>query len=433
MQKKTIYSILLIQIVLSLMVVADWRRSFEGNSLFLMRDNSHQAGAEYDTIAQSIRDGRGFSDPFQEPSGPTAWMPPILPLVLATLYAMLGDNRDSVVNLFIAFQGIAACVAGIVALRLANNGGRFLLTLICLALAMMADFYELFQRTHDTQLIVVCLSVLLVGIVKLWERPNSIPVELSWGVFGGVLALCSPVLGGTWAALTCIRWFPVGAERASVRFRPLFLTALVSMLVVSPWVVRNYVQFGKFIPVKSNLAYEVWQSQVLDDDGVLDRASAFRHPWGSRRSQRLEYLHEGEVEFLHKRWQPVYDSIRTDPMDFPRRAANRAVAATLSYHSFAPSDKHFVWPMRYKRVVFPLAFLSLCVILIFGKRPFSPVLSASILIYLLFLGPYVLISYYDRYAAPLFAIKAILIAHGTATLCDVLCRAFARTSTPART
>src|SRR3954469_26052683 len=42
-------------------------------------------GGEYFNIAQAIVDGRGFSDPFGEATGPTAWMPPLYPALLACI------------------------------------------------------------------------------------------------------------------------------------------------------------------------------------------------------------------------------------------------------------------------------------------------------------------------------------------------------------
>src|SRR3954454_25342760 len=33
-------------------------------------------GAEYFNVARALADGRGFSDPFGEPTGPTAWVSP---------------------------------------------------------------------------------------------------------------------------------------------------------------------------------------------------------------------------------------------------------------------------------------------------------------------------------------------------------------------
>src|SRR5437016_3151310 len=42
-------------------------------------------GAEYFNIAKSMVAGEGFSNPFPGKTGPTAWMPPVLPTILAGL------------------------------------------------------------------------------------------------------------------------------------------------------------------------------------------------------------------------------------------------------------------------------------------------------------------------------------------------------------
>src|SRR5690606_33567784 len=51
-------------------------------------------GAEYYSIALALNDGRGFSDPFGEPTGPTAWMPPLYPVFMAVLQRILGNKGD---------------------------------------------------------------------------------------------------------------------------------------------------------------------------------------------------------------------------------------------------------------------------------------------------------------------------------------------------
>ena len=43
-------------------------------------------GAEYFQIGKAISEGRGFSSPFRVPSGPTAWMPPAIPVLLSGLF-----------------------------------------------------------------------------------------------------------------------------------------------------------------------------------------------------------------------------------------------------------------------------------------------------------------------------------------------------------
>lgn len=49
-------------------------------------------GAEYYNIGRALADGRGFSDPFAESTGPTAWMPPLFPLLIAALLRSTGSK-----------------------------------------------------------------------------------------------------------------------------------------------------------------------------------------------------------------------------------------------------------------------------------------------------------------------------------------------------
>src|SRR5262245_26116570 len=46
--------------------------------------NDH-LGGEYFNMARSLAAGEGFAHPFDGPTGPTAWQPPVLPTILAGL------------------------------------------------------------------------------------------------------------------------------------------------------------------------------------------------------------------------------------------------------------------------------------------------------------------------------------------------------------
>lgn len=69
--------------------------------------------------------------------------------------------------------------------------------------------------------------------------------------------------------------------------------------------------------------------------------------------------------------------------------------------------------MRFKRLVFPLPYNALFVLLLFGRRPLKPPVYAAMMVYSFGLLPYVLISYYSRYATPLIAVKMLLVLFAT--------------------
>src|SRR5262249_25681947 len=49
------------------------------------QNGNRELGGEYYEIARSLVSGKGFANPFRESTGPTAWMPPVLPTILAGL------------------------------------------------------------------------------------------------------------------------------------------------------------------------------------------------------------------------------------------------------------------------------------------------------------------------------------------------------------
>jgi hypothetical protein len=41
-------------------------------------------------VARSLATGHGYADPFGGHSGPTAWVPPLFPLILALVFKLFG-------------------------------------------------------------------------------------------------------------------------------------------------------------------------------------------------------------------------------------------------------------------------------------------------------------------------------------------------------
>jgi hypothetical protein len=100
-----------------------------------------------------------------------------------------------------------------------------------------------------------------------------------------------------------------------------------------------------------------------------------------------------------------------DPLELLDRIASRFLGATLWY---VPTDRAShataAWYLWLQRLWHPLPFLG-CLVLIAsgsGRRRFGMDWT-TIAIYALYLMPYVLVSYYPRYALPLFGAKTLLV------------------------
>jgi len=79
--------------------------------------------AEYFQIAKSLANGYGFTSPFRIPSGPTAWMPPALPVILSGLFLISGKNEFTTAILFHLFSTGCVIVSWRWILGFANRVG----------------------------------------------------------------------------------------------------------------------------------------------------------------------------------------------------------------------------------------------------------------------------------------------------------------------
>jgi hypothetical protein len=71
-------------------------------------------GAEYHCISDSLARGNGFSDPFTAATGPTAWMPPLLPVLMAGVTLVGGQVGLGLVFCLSHFAIISAALACVV-------------------------------------------------------------------------------------------------------------------------------------------------------------------------------------------------------------------------------------------------------------------------------------------------------------------------------
>jgi hypothetical protein len=381
-------------------------------TMWLGWDGRDHLGAEYDSIARAIRSGRGLADPFQEPTGPTAWMPPALPYLLAGLYWLTGDDRGRVVVMIWFMQLLVVFMTSAIVMGEARRCRVVWAGYFVMVVGLAACFQMLFRRTHDVWLNLLIVNLLWLGLVARWQQPRRL---IYWGLLGGATALCSPVLGAVWATLTFWRWLPARRKRPEIvgrrdwqrRWKAIGVVAGISCLCVLPWTIRNRVVLGSWMPIKSNGMFELWQSQCLDDDGVLDWKTTGQHPWPSNGALRSEYKRRGEMAFIAYYGDLAKQDIAGQPLKFLDRMAGRGLAATLWY---MPHDPRSPWPLWLQQLIFPIPFLAACYLLA-SQRRLSRQATAAAAIAGMTLAPYMLISYYDRYAAPLIGMKLILVLH----------------------
>ena len=382
--------------------------------------NDH-LGAEYLNIAKAIAAGKGFSNPFGEDAGPTAWMAPVLPAFMATVLWLTDGDLVFLKWTVIVLKDLTLILTGLVVVALGRQASTRIgsgVAVVVFALTVWTNFRFCFQVTHDCWLVLLAMNGLVAGFC--WYGPlQSGWRAAGWGIFGGLCAMVNPIVGMTWALLTLVL-----AVRCWT-FRRLTIAALCSIVVVTPWTVRNYLLLGRWLAIKSNAMYEFYQSQCLQPDGLLQGNTFSTHPYSRPNRARYEYNKMGEIAFIDAKAELFWQAVRKNPVDFFDRVAYRFIGATLWYVPMnrvqEPRQTWVYWP---RRITHPLACLAL-VVLIYSSlwQPLDGKQWVVIGAYICYLAPYILVSYYDRYAMPLIGVKALLIIWALDRLAQVFAAA----------
>jgi hypothetical protein len=375
------------------------------------RNDNGLLGAESFTLARSLADGEGYANLMGPRSGPTAWIAPVLPALEAGLLWACGGSKDEVQEIVVLLQALTLVGTGVLVLALlqktAGSGGTLVVWAgvgVFLGLLCCGHFYLAFQQTHDHWLVLLLLDVLIAWLS--WGQPlHSLSAALAWGAFGGLCALVSPIVALVWVSLA------LGAGWRRRTWVRLSVAVGMAGIVVLPWIVRNYLVFGRLIPIKSNLAFELYQSQVVEPDGVLSSKAWKHHPYLAGEEERMAYRRSGEMAYVDQKWQQFRQAVEDHPADYAVRLGWRFLATTLVYVPFDRTEaQERPWSWWLCQLTYALPFLSLLYLLVSARRqPLDPAMKMIMGAYLLYLAPYVAISYYDRYGFPLVGMKSLLV------------------------
>jgi hypothetical protein len=389
-------------------------------------ENKHDVkhlGAEYNAISVALVNGRGFADPFRTRTGPTAWMPPMYSWILAALRWDANGDIQYVQTAVVVLQDMGLIVTGWLLIALARRSGSSVgLTTLLFIGGLCYYFRQGFQFIHDCWIVLAALDVLIAGLVFVRPFQRSWLVAAGWGVVGGLIALTTPAVAFIWGLSWCATAVSAVSKRArsglAVPILSLAAAALAAAIVVSPWLVRNYQVFGRFIPIKSNLAFELYQSQCVQEGGVLHDPIWQSHPNHGGNAALFEYAQLGEMAYMDRKWEQFKDAVRANPGDFLQRIWNRLLEATLVYVPFNPEDeRRRPDQTMYARLVYPLPFV--CLIGLVASAYWFPLGRAQwvvIAVYLAYLMPYVAVSYYDRYKFPVMVTEIALVVWGVERL-----------------
>lgn len=294
--RKTATSLLLILIVaLGMRIAFAWyeERQIPAQALSIVPFQT-----ETGHIAYSIAIGKGFSSPFQRDTGATAWLAPVYPYLLAGIFKVFGiyTFRSFFTALFLNILFSAgACVPIFYAgKRIAGLG-------VASAAAWLWALFPNaviipFEWMWDTSLSALLLATLLWATLELAESRRLLDWSL-YGLLWGLALLTNPAVALLFPVLLAWAAYRTrDSERAAMRFVKPALAAALALICCLPWTIRNYVQFHKFIPLRSNFAFELYIGNNENyDDQHRPRPGVI-----TQDREIVRYLHMGETAFMEE-------------------------------------------------------------------------------------------------------------------------------------
>ena len=240
-------------------------------------------GWEMGRIARSLVSGEGFSSPFGGHTGPTAWTPPLYPLLMATCFRLFGIYSNLAAWALLVVNSLfSAATAGAVYEiaercygKRRDGHGVPLWSGWLWALYPAAMQYAV-KWPWDMALTAFFFAMVLVLGLRLRGIGGPVQAErpVTWagfGLFWGLVALSNSSLLTFLPIQVLWLFWPYRAKLARV-FPASVAGALVFCACLAPWILRNQRAFHAFVPLRGNFGAELYMSALPSHEGF---------PWGT--------------------------------------------------------------------------------------------------------------------------------------------------------
>jgi hypothetical protein len=297
---------------------------------------------EVGNIASALAAGRGFSDVFRQPTGPTAWLAPIYPTLIAAMFRLFGTFTYSsflaAVLLNCVFSAAATVPLFFAARRI---GGLAVASLAAWLWVIYPNAVMLpFEWVWDTSLSSFLAPAVLWATVELAETSKTLD-WIAYGILWAIALLTNPAIGILLPFF--LLWLLL---RRSPRPKPvlklLAFSLAATILCCLPWTIRNYVQFHRLIPVRSNFAFELW----LGNNNIFDEHAVGGIQRITRFGEARLYSQLGENGFMDQKRGLAFGFIRSHRALELRLFARRFTATWLGtetpWRDFLSTDSALV-------------------------------------------------------------------------------------------
>ena len=327
-------------------------------------------------IGRSIALGQGFSNPYEGNTGPSAWEPPLYPFLIGGVFELFDVYSRASAWVLLSINSLFATLTCIPVFLIARQAfGEGIAK--CSAYAWGLNPYVWYWSIHwiwdttFTPFILACIFLLALELQD-WRGRQG------WAIFGalyGIGALANPTM---LAFLPfCGLWiWRQRYRRGLSSLSGVVIASVFFWLALSPWLVRNYEVFGRFVFIRDDFGLQFRLGNWKAADGML---MAYLQP----------NLNHGELERFQSLGELAYaEACKREAFAWVGEHPGRFFVISLKrlfyYWNGVPRETNSVSPVDFRTS----AFLATSVLALWGlvravrqKRPAAWLFAGLVLTY----------------------------------------------------
>jgi len=275
---------------------------------FKTLDHNFSFGWEMGRIGRSLAQGQGFSNPFNELTGPTAWEPPLYPFLIAGVFKLFGIYTYISALVLLGLNSLFSALTCIPIFLIAKKcfSQKLAIWSGWLWAVMPPVMYWCTRWVWETSLAALLIALIFWLCLELEDQEGWMR-WLRFGLLWGIAGLTNTSLlaflpaSGLWVWYR--RWKYGRRSLAGVA-----LASLVFVACITPWIVRNSRTFGQLMFLRSNFGAELRIGNGPWADGTWRE---YLHPTQNI-SEMRRYRQMGEVAYVAERQREAIAFIRED-------------------------------------------------------------------------------------------------------------------------
>lgn len=356
------YRIILIVVVICAAVVA--RLAVLGPRLGQIADDPDN----YVDLARSIRVDHAFTIRAR----PTAYRPPLYPLLLAPLIGPSEPRLDGlpwtttrlnagIAALHLLLGAGTALMTAVAARRFGLSDGRVLLAGLIVALDPVLVIQSRAIMTETLAAFLIAWAIAAAARGGFWGAVET-------GLVLGLAALCRPsTLAGSAFCVAFAAWAGPGGRRERVGRATLIIAMMT--LTLAPWAVRNRMMLGEFVWTTTHGGYTLalannpdYYRDVLDGPPGAVWDAGQQRSWAERIAKETSGLSEPDADRLLAR--SGWLMLRDHPRDFLRAS----LARLGRLWAIQPSSAVYGWRVRWPSAAWTVPLFTLGILGLSRRR-----------------------------------------------------------------